>query len=172
MRNQSSSRCFWLLHFGYQEHVTRERYCQPLHCVYVFCVCVTVCLFACLSVCVCLGDPGELVTLPTIVCLSVCVTVCVPLCVCLCDWVCISVCLSLAVFLYDCVCRFADDPDELVTSAASPLAGWRDSESLSLLNLAYDVTPPELVDVVITELGAIPSTSVPAVLRLQQTGGY
>ena len=67
----------------------------------------------------------------------------------------------------------AGDPDELMTSPDSPLAGWRQSETLSLLNLEYDVTPPELVDVVITELGAIPCTSVPAVLRLQQlTSAY
>ncbi|KAF0313719.1 Translation initiation factor eIF-2B subunit delta [Amphibalanus amphitrite] len=63
------------------------------------------------------------------------------------------------------------DPNELVTPD-SPLADLRQSESLSLLNLAYDVTPPELVDVVVTELGAIPCTSVPAVLRLQQSVVY
>ncbi|XP_037073865.1 translation initiation factor eIF-2B subunit delta-like, partial [Pollicipes pollicipes] len=64
------------------------------------------------------------------------------------------------------------DPDALVPAADSPLADWRRCEALTLLNLAYDVTPPELVDVVITELGAIPCTSAPAVLRLQQHAGY
>jgi translation initiation factor eIF-2B subunit delta len=66
------------------------------------------------------------------------------------------------------------DPDELVTkyplpssedTEKGPLQDWRDIPSLKLLNLAYDVTPSEYVTAVITELGLIPCTSIPVVLR-------
>ncbi len=40
--------------------------------------------------------------------------------------------------------------------------------NLRLLNLAYDVVPPELVSAVVTELGILPTTSVPVVLRVKQ----
>uniref|UniRef100_A0A8D2KU29 Translation initiation factor eIF2B subunit delta n=1 Tax=Varanus komodoensis TaxID=61221 RepID=A0A8D2KU29_VARKO len=61
-----------------------------------------------------------------------------------------------------------DDPDDLLRSdPKSPLAGWQESKSLRLLNLVYDVTPLELVDLVITDLGMIPCTSVPVVLRVK-----
>lgn len=40
---------------------------------------------------------------------------------------------------------------------------------LNTLNLVYDVTPPEFVSVVITEIGALPCTSAPAVLRFRET---
>ena len=65
------------------------------------------------------------------------------------------------------------DPDVLVWSEAQirdpslpvPLAGWRDMAPLKLLNILYDVTPAECVSVVITEIGLIPVTSIPVVLR-------
>ncbi|KAL7987135.1 hypothetical protein Chor_006054, partial [Crotalus horridus] len=62
-----------------------------------------------------------------------------------------------------------DDPDDLIGSKGkrSPLSNWQESKSLRLLNLVYDVTPLELVDLVITELGMIPCTSVPVVLRVK-----
>lgn len=47
------------------------------------------------------------------------------------------------------------------------LRSWKENSSLRLLNLVYDVTPPELVDLVITDLGMIPCTSVPVVLRVK-----
>ncbi|KAJ7370076.1 Eukaryotic translation initiation factor 2B, subunit 4 delta, 67kDa [Desmophyllum pertusum] len=62
------------------------------------------------------------------------------------------------------------DPDDLVPLAReSPdvLSDWRDVNSLHLLNLVYDVTPPHFVSMVITEVGMIPCTSVPVVLRVQ-----
>ena len=49
------------------------------------------------------------------------------------------------------------------------LADWQNHSSLRLLNLVYDVTPPELVDLVITELGMIPCSSVPVVLRVKSS---
>jgi translation initiation factor eIF-2B subunit delta len=65
------------------------------------------------------------------------------------------------------------DPDALVRTQhhdCDPqrnveLAGWRDVEPLNLLNILYDVTPAEYVTVVIAEIGLIPVTSIPVVLR-------
>eukprot|EP00128_Syssomonas_multiformis_P017887 Colp12_sorted_trinity150504_noHs@21402 len=61
------------------------------------------------------------------------------------------------------------DPQDLVDTKRghkdSPLKEWRDVPQLKLLNLYYDVTPSEFVDLVITEVGMIPTTSVPVVLR-------
>ncbi|CAN7989030.1 unnamed protein product, partial [Ixodes hexagonus] len=47
----------------------------------------------------------------------------------------------------------------------------KDSPSLTLLNLMYDVTPPQFVDMVITEKGILPCTSVPVVLRMRNAAG-
>jgi len=46
-------------------------------------------------------------------------------------------------------------------------AAWKDIRRFNVLNLVYDVTPPELISLVITELGMIPCTSVPVVLRVK-----
>jgi translation initiation factor eIF-2B subunit delta len=50
----------------------------------------------------------------------------------------------------------------------SKLGGWEDMKTLGLLNLVYDVTPPEFVDMVVTDIGMIPCTSVPVVLRVKE----
>ncbi|CAM5098030.1 unnamed protein product [Eretmochelys imbricata] len=62
-----------------------------------------------------------------------------------------------------------DDPDDLIMpgKGGAQLRNWKENSSLRLLNLVYDVTPPELVDLVITDLGMIPCTSVPVVLRVK-----
>nr|XP_057912620.1 translation initiation factor eIF-2B subunit delta [Doryrhamphus excisus] len=62
-----------------------------------------------------------------------------------------------------------DDPDDLIVTrkGKTQLEHWQEVPSLGLLNLVYDVTPPDFVDVVITELGMIPCTSVPVVLRVK-----
>ncbi|XP_044516929.1 translation initiation factor eIF-2B subunit delta isoform X2 [Gracilinanus agilis] len=62
-----------------------------------------------------------------------------------------------------------DDPDDLLCERGDRvvLDNWQKHQSLRLLNLVYDVTPPELVDLVITELGMIPCSSVPVVLRVK-----
>lgn len=73
------------------------------------------------------------------------------------------------------------DPDELVSSSSTAkarsrdsravtgathvLSDWRDLPDLKLLNLVYDVTPIDYVSMVVTELGMIPPTSIPAILR-------
>jgi translation initiation factor eIF-2B subunit delta len=46
-----------------------------------------------------------------------------------------------------------------------PLLGNFASPKLLVLNLKYDVTPPKFIDMLITEVGAIPVSSVPVVLR-------
>ncbi|KAL4630495.1 translation initiation factor eIF-2B subunit delta isoform X1, partial [Arapaima gigas] len=62
-----------------------------------------------------------------------------------------------------------DDPDELIVTrnGKTHLEDWQSLRMLGLLNLVYDVTPPDFVDLVITELGMIPCTSVPVVLRVK-----
>ncbi|CAG5928096.1 unnamed protein product [Menidia menidia] len=62
-----------------------------------------------------------------------------------------------------------DDPDDLIVTrkGKTQLEDWQQVPSLGLLNLVYDVTPPDFVDLVITELGMIPCTSVPVVLRVK-----
>jgi translation initiation factor eIF-2B subunit delta len=47
----------------------------------------------------------------------------------------------------------------------SPVNDWKSIDKLKLLNLLYDVTPTEFVMMVITEVGCIPPTSVPVVIR-------
>lgn len=68
------------------------------------------------------------------------------------------------------------DPDELVLkenysefegSRRDPLAAWKTIPHLTPLNLKYDVTPPELVTAVVTEIGILPCTSVPVILRIK-----
>ncbi|XP_054474592.1 translation initiation factor eIF-2B subunit delta isoform X2 [Anoplopoma fimbria] len=62
-----------------------------------------------------------------------------------------------------------DDPDDLIVTrkGKTQLEHWQEVTSLGLLNLVYDVTPPDFVDIVITDLGMIPCTSVPVVLRVK-----
>ncbi|XP_072101960.1 translation initiation factor eIF2B subunit delta isoform X2 [Mobula birostris] len=62
-----------------------------------------------------------------------------------------------------------DDPDDLLMTrdGRTPLRNWQENPKLRLLNLVYDVTPPDFVDLVITDLGMIPCTSVPVVLRVK-----
>ena len=70
---------------------------------------------------------------------------------------------------FSCHCFLVGDPDDLVkirkSETNSVLENWRDVTSLYLLNLVYDVMPSSYVDTVVTELGMIPCTSVPAVLN-------
>ncbi|GAB7357205.1 hypothetical protein MBLNU459_g8190t1 [Dothideomycetes sp. NU459] len=46
------------------------------------------------------------------------------------------------------------------------LAKWRDVQNLQLLNILYDVTPAEYINMVITEYGSLPPSSVPVVHRI------
>ena len=74
------------------------------------------------------------------------------------------------------------DPNDLIVRNADPsdidtpgnirkvdpkksLEGWSSMPSLSLLNISYDLTPQEFITVVATEVGMIPTTSVPVIIR-------
>lgn len=61
----------------------------------------------------------------------------------------------------------ADDDDSTdVTTQKKGLEGWDEQMNLQLLNLMYDVTPAEYLDLVITELGSLPPSGVPVVNRI------
>ena len=67
------------------------------------------------------------------------------------------------------------DPDELILpserdgdkTTRSVLSDWRDIPSMKLLNLVYDLTAMEHVTMIITEVGMIPATSIPVIVREQ-----
>jgi len=63
-------------------------------------------------------------------------------------------------------------PDELIIQGESTtaLSAWRDSPNLQLLNLMYDVTPADYINMVVTEYGSLPPSSVPVVHRLSTNG--
>lgn len=87
----------------------------------------------------------------------------VPVIVC-----CESIKFTDKVALDSIVVNEAAPADELVIhgDSATPLGRWRDSPNLQLLNLMYDVTPTEYINMVITEYGFLPPSSVPVVFRL------
>lgn len=58
------------------------------------------------------------------------------------------------------------EPNPALKHAPSPLKDWRDTPNLQLLNLMYDVTPAEYVDMVVTEMGSLPPSAVPIVHRM------
>lgn len=58
----------------------------------------------------------------------------------------------------------ADTPAS--SSDDSPLTKWKDTPNLQLLNIMYDVTPAEYVDMVVTEMGSLPPSAVPIVHRM------
>ncbi|THC99480.1 hypothetical protein EYZ11_001029 [Aspergillus tanneri] len=53
-----------------------------------------------------------------------------------------------------------------VANGTSPLANWKETKNLQLLNIMYDVTPAEYVDMVVTEMGSLPPSAVPIVHRM------
>jgi translation initiation factor eIF-2B subunit delta len=56
-----------------------------------------------------------------------------------------------------------DDADQGESITKQGLEGWRDQKDLYLLNLMYDITPAEYLDMVISELGSLPPSAVPVV---------
>lgn len=55
------------------------------------------------------------------------------------------------------------NPDALVREES--LKQWKELPNLKLLNLLYDVTPPDFVSGIVTEVGIIPPTSIAVLLR-------
>lgn len=45
------------------------------------------------------------------------------------------------------------------------LNNWTDTKNLQLLNLLYDLTPPEYVSMIVTDYGMVPPTSVPVIVH-------
>ncbi|XP_030377130.1 translation initiation factor eIF-2B subunit delta isoform X2 [Scaptodrosophila lebanonensis] len=64
------------------------------------------------------------------------------------------------------------DPNELVRSDKCCLLNWQTKSRMTPLNLNYDITPPELVSAVVTEVAILPCTSVPVILRIKPEIGY
>ncbi|RAH70246.1 translation initiation factor eIF2B subunit delta [Aspergillus aculeatinus CBS 121060] len=60
----------------------------------------------------------------------------------------------------------AAESNTLAQNVSSPLTGWKESANLQLLNIMYDVTPAEYVDMVVTEMGSLPPSAVPIVHRM------
>lgn len=52
------------------------------------------------------------------------------------------------------------------TKEESTLGKWREAQNLQLLNILFDVTPAEYINMVITEYGSLPPSSVPVVHRI------
>lgn len=48
------------------------------------------------------------------------------------------------------------------------MVGWKEGGKTHLLNLAYDLCPADFITVVVTEMGAVPPTSVAVILREAQ----
>ncbi|XP_017072996.1 translation initiation factor eIF-2B subunit delta isoform X2 [Drosophila eugracilis] len=64
------------------------------------------------------------------------------------------------------------DPNQLVRGDKCQLNNWSAKGKLMPLNLSYDITPPELVSAVVTEVAILPCTSVPVILRIKPDIGY
>ncbi|KAH8356301.1 hypothetical protein KR200_006550, partial [Drosophila serrata] len=64
------------------------------------------------------------------------------------------------------------DPNQLVRGDKCQLINWATKGKLMPLNLNYDITPPELVNAVVTEVAILPCTSVPVILRIKPDIGY
>ncbi|PGG96418.1 translation initiation factor eIF-2B subunit delta [Blastomyces parvus] len=61
------------------------------------------------------------------------------------------------------------DTESVADSVAdpnNPLQHWKEKPGLQLLNIMYDVTPAEYIDMVITEMGSLPPSAVPIVHRM------
>ena len=76
------------------------------------------------------------------------------------------------------------DPNELLRFSKknldhkSPLEGLidnfesKENENINVLNLTYDITAPEFISCVVTDMGMLPCTSVPVVLRLKNRENF
>ncbi|KAI5306313.1 hypothetical protein KEM56_001443 [Ascosphaera pollenicola] len=57
-------------------------------------------------------------------------------------------------------------PDGPTPDPYHPLKYWKQKPNLQILNVMYDVTPKEYIDLVITEMGSLPPSAVPIVHRI------
>lgn len=61
--------------------------------------------------------------------------------------------------------KTSKEPKEEPKEVGSPLKDWQSLDHLNILNIMYDLTPPEYIKKVVTELGSLPPSSVPVILR-------
>lgn len=59
---------------------------------------------------------------------------------------------------------------EVQKEGESDLSNWKSFPTLNILNVLYDLTPPEYIEKIITEFGALPASSVPVILREYKNG--
>ena len=61
----------------------------------------------------------------------------------------------------------ADPADLIKDKDGRPtlLEGWEEVDHMGVLNLSYDLTPQEFITVIVTDVGNIPTTSVPVIIR-------
>lgn len=67
-----------------------------------------------------------------------------------------------------CINELESQGDLITHGPRKGIEDWRENPHLTILNLSYDMIPMEFVDVVVTEVGLLPPTSVPVVLREAQ----
>lgn len=59
----------------------------------------------------------------------------------------------------------SSDTKEKLTDESNILQDWKSVPQLNILNIMYDLTPPMYINKVVTELGSLPPSSVPVILR-------
>lgn len=59
------------------------------------------------------------------------------------------------------------NPNDLVVSKTCKLSNWQFQHKLVPLNLNYDITTPDLITAVVTEVAVLPCTSAPVILRVR-----
>lgn len=55
--------------------------------------------------------------------------------------------------------------EEPVQDNEHPLKNWKTTPNVNILNIMYDLCPPEYIKKVVTEFGVLPPSSVPVILR-------
>lgn len=63
--------------------------------------------------------------------------------------------------------KCVSEPLESASNSGEGNSSGEPASNVTLLNLTYDVTPPDLITCVVTDMGFLPCTSVPVVLRLK-----
>merc|ERR1712013_293587 len=65
---------------------------------------------------------------------------------------------------FDALVKDGED-EEKEKGGGKVLGDWRNIPKLKMLNLKYDTTPSKLINMVITELGVMPPSAAPVVIR-------
>lgn len=65
--------------------------------------------------------------------------------------------------------KASEKKEEITTTDDDVLKDWKTIPLLNILNIMYDLTPPQYINKVVTELGSLPPSSVPVILREYKT---